>query len=70
MVIPCENCGHKTILASGTVTEFTADQEPYENGIIEECDFCEIFSGHIVYVNIHYCPVCHHINDDVSVEIN
>jgi len=72
-MIPCEKCGHKTILASGEIVEFFPDQEPYENGKIEDCGydgtFTDGFTTDPIYVNIHFCPECRHVNNDASIDI-
>lgn len=58
MVI-CEKCGHKTVLAIGTVDSFYPDEEPYENGIIEDSKQDEIEAT--VRVVVQYCEKCEKI---------
>lgn len=53
------NKGHKTILATGIVTEFEPDAEPYEAGIEEEAEMIEAE----ISVGIHYCPECREVVD-------
>lgn len=58
MVI-CEKCGSKTVLAIGIADSFCPDEEPYENGIIEDSKQNEIEVT--VYISIRYCEKCDRI---------
>jgi len=55
----CKKCGAKTILAAGTLAEFTPDAEPFENGEVENLD--EITTEKSVMVTINWCSKCEHI---------
>lgn len=60
-MVKCKKCGHKTVLAMHTIGSFGPDQEPYEDGVIEDAEACEIFAE--VSIGIHYCEKCCKIND-------
>ena len=48
-------CKHKRlILMSAVDVEFTADQEPYEEGKIEKAEVKKLQMD----MNLHYCPKC------------
>lgn len=53
------NKGHKTILATGTVTDFELDAEPYEADVEEDVEMIEAE----ISVGIHYCPECREVVD-------
>lgn len=53
-------------MASASGVEFTPDQEPFTNGVVESCGIETIV---IPAMNIHYCPKCNTVNmDDISID--
>lgn len=57
----CQKCNNKTVLADRLITVFYPDQEPYENGVIENCESEEIDAE--VRVGIRYCEKCGKVTD-------
>ena len=57
----CKKCGCRAVLACGRVYSFCPDEEPYENGIIEDSKQDEIEAT--VLINIYYCEECDKIID-------
>jgi len=57
----CNKCGHKMILAIGSIDEFIPDSEPYKSGIVEKTDFEEI--NIYCSIVIHFCPECENVQD-------
>lgn len=55
----CSKCGEKTVLMSGLV-QANADQEPYEEGIIEDAEVSECE----VYVSFQFCVSCNDMNEE------
>jgi len=58
----CKKCGSKTILATAFITCFDPHEEPYENGVKEECGYEDGIAAE-VSVGIHWCPKCGGIVD-------
>ena len=50
-------CRHKrVVLAEANDVVFFPDQEPFKEGVIEDCGIDEIVAES---VTIHWCPKCH-----------
>ncbi|KKM12602.1 hypothetical protein LCGC14_1720010 [marine sediment metagenome] len=60
-MVKCKKCGHRTVLATGYANSFNPDEEPYENGMIEDPEQEEICTE--VIVGIHYCEKCDEVSD-------
>lgn len=52
----CPQCGHKLITATGEISSFEVDSEPYEAGVIEDSGFD--FVDEFVEIGILWCPEC------------
>ena len=61
IMVKCGKCGHKTILATGMVGEFTPDSEPYESDKIEKIDE-DICIDTEVLIGIHWCEKCEEVH--------
>ncbi len=62
-MVPCNKCGHKTVLAIGYLSELSPDQEPYQSDVVEPCDSVGETIYEEVSVGIHYCEQCQKISD-------
>ncbi|GAG98805.1 unnamed protein product, partial [marine sediment metagenome] len=62
----CKRCGNKTILATALTNCFDPADEPYRNGVQEECGYEDGIAAEVT-VGIHWCPKCG-IIEDVWIE--
>ena len=60
-VVSCPKCRTKTMLCSGFCNHVSPDQEPYEDGKIEETEFAEDGIAVEIWLTCHYCPKCYHV---------
>jgi len=63
MMSKCRKCGNKLLTVSTYVSEWDADQEPYESGEHEEHEGIH----ESVYLNACYCEKCEAF-DQISIE--
>ena len=57
-----KKCRHrkKVVLAFAHYVRFTADQEPYKEGVIESCEDDDI---EVESIYIHWCERCQKVQD-------
>jgi hypothetical protein len=55
-------CKHRkrVLLATASDVEFTPDQEPYTDGVIEHSGYARII---VESINMHWCPKCECVQD-------
>lgn len=63
-----KKCRHRKgiILATAGNVDFTPDQEPFTEGVIESCGIETIM---LPIINIYYCPKCNAVKlDDINID--